>query len=72
MKHLEVKTTAQITTRVTINNGQDVEEFLKEVCDLAHIALVELSAYRIDHNLPEDEFECIEGEFCQLLDKLGD
>lgn len=71
MKHLEIKTTTQITTKVSIN-GQDVEEFLKEVCDIAHIALMELSAYRMNHNLPEDEFECIEGEFCQLLDKLGD
>lgn len=71
MKYLEIKTTTQITTKVSIN-GQDVEEFLKEVCDIAHIALMELSAYRMNHNLPEDEFECIEGEFCQLLDKLGD
>lgn len=71
MKHLEIKTTTQITTKVSIN-GQDVEEFLKEVCDIAHIALMELSAYRMNHNLPEDEFECIEGEFCQLLGKLGD
>lgn len=71
MKHLEIKTTTQITTKVSIN-GQDVEEFLKEVYDIAHIALMELSAYRMNHNLPEDEFECIEGEFCQLLDKLGD
>lgn len=71
MKHLEIKTTTQTKTEVSIN-GQNVESFLKEVCDLAHIALMELSAYRIDHNLPEDEFEGIEGKFCALLDKLGD
>lgn len=52
--------------------GENVESFLKEICGLAHIALVELSAYRIAHNLPDDEFECIEGEFSKLLDKLRD
>lgn len=71
MKHLEIKTTTQTKTEVSIG-GENVESFLKEICGLAHIALVELSAYRIAHNLPDDEFECIEGEFSKLLDKLRD
>ncbi|MBD5314659.1 MAG: hypothetical protein HDS08_00585 [Bacteroides sp.] len=71
MKHLEIKTTTETRTEVSIN-GENVEDFLKEVCDLAHDALIELSLYRNEHNLPDDEFDCIEGKFCALLDKLGD
>lgn len=71
MKHLEIKTTTQTKTEVSID-GENVEFFLKNICGLAHQALMELSLYRIDHNLPEDEFDAIEGKFCQLLDKLGD
>ena len=71
MKHLEIKTTTQTKTEVSIN-GENVEDFLREVCKLAHSALIELSYYRIQHNLSDDEFTGIEGEFCALLDKLGD
>lgn len=31
-----------------------------------------LLLYRNEHNLPDDEFDGIEGKFCALLDKLGD
>ena len=71
MKHIEIKTTTQTRTEVSIN-GENVEDFLKEVCKLAHKALFELSLYRIEHKLPENEFDGVEGEFCALLDKLGD
>ena len=71
MKHLEIKTTTQTKTEVSID-GENVEFFLKDVCELAHQALMELSLYRIDHNLPDDEFDGIEGKFGALLDKLGD
>lgn len=71
MKHLEIKTTTQTKTEVSID-GENVEFFLENICGLAHQALMELSLYRIDHNLPEDEFDVIEGKFCALLDKLGD
>lgn len=71
MKHLEIKTTTTTKTEVSIA-GENVEDFLKDVCDLAHQALMELSMYRIEHHLPEDEFDGIEGKFCKLLDKLGD
>ncbi len=71
MKQLEIKTTTQTRTEVSIG-GENVEDFLKEVCNLAHDALMELSFYRNDHNLPDDEFDGIEGRFCALLDKLGD
>ena len=71
MKHIEIKTITQTRTEVSIN-GQNVEDFLKEVCNLAHKALFELSLYRNEHNLPDDEFDGVEGEFCALLDKLGD
>lgn len=69
MKNLEIKTTTTTKTEVSIN-GENVEDFLREVCKLAHDALVELSLYREEHNLPDDEFEVIEGKFCALLDKL--
>lgn len=71
MKHLEIKTQTTVNTTVSID-GVPVESFLREVCNLAHIALMELSAYRIEHKLPEDEFDTIEGPFCSLLEKLGD
>lgn len=71
MKHLEIKTTTQTKTEVSIG-GENVEFFLKDVCDLAHQALFELSMYRHEHDLPDDEFDGIEGKFCKLLDKLGD
>ncbi|MDE7377516.1 MAG: hypothetical protein K2N13_00960 [Paraprevotella sp.] len=71
MKHIEIKTTTQTKTEVTIN-GENVENFLKDVCNLAHQALIELSMYRHEHNLPDYEFDGIEGKFCALLDKLGD
>lgn len=71
MKHLEIKTTTQTRTEVSIN-GENVEDFLRDVCKLAHNALFELSLYRIEHNLPDDEFDGVDGKFCALLDKLGD
>lgn len=71
MKHLKINTTIQTETEVSIN-GENVEDFLKDVCNLAHDALIELSLYRHEHNLPDDEFDGIEGRFCALLDKLGD
>lgn len=71
MNHLEIKTITQTQTEVFIN-GENVENFLSEVCKLAHHALFELSLYRIEHKLSEDEFDNIESKFCALLDKLGD
>ena len=71
MKHLEIKTTTITKTDVTIG-GENAEDVLKELCSLAHEALIELSIYRQEHNLPEDEFETIEGPFCRLLDRIGD
>ena len=71
MHHVKVKTNSIITTEVTIN-GKPVDEYLKKICYIAHDALNQLSQYRQDHNLPDDIFEELEGEFCQLLDELGD
>ena len=71
MKHLDIKTTTTIKTDVTIG-GENAEDVLKELCSLAHNALIELSIYRQEHNLPDDEFDTIEGPFCELLDKIGD
>ena len=71
MKRLEIKTTTTTKTEVSIG-GENVEDFLEEVCKLAHDALIALSLYRNEHNLPDDEFDGIEGQFCELLDKLGD
>lgn len=61
MKRLEIKTTTQTRTEISIG-GESVEDFLEEVCRLAHDALIELSFYRNEHNLPDDEFDGIEGE----------
>lgn len=71
MKHLEIRTITETRTEVSIN-GENVEDFLKEVCKIAHDALFELSIYRISHNLPDEEFDGIEGRLGKLLDKLGD
>ena len=58
MNHLEIKTTTETRTEVSIN-GENVEDFLEDVCKLAHDALFELSIYRNEHNLSEDEFDGI-------------
>ncbi len=71
MKTVKAITRITSETEVTIG-GENVNDVLKEICDLAHEALIELSLYRHEHNLPDDEFEGIEGKFCALLDKLGD
>jgi len=72
MRHLvKTRTIAQIDTEVSIN-GENVDDFLGDVCDLAHQALIELSMYRQEHGLSEDEFDNIESKFCALLNKLGD
>lgn len=71
MKLVKAITHITIETEVSIG-GENVNDFLKEVCGLAHEALERLSIYRNDHNLPDDEFDGIEGKFCALLDKLGD
>ena len=71
MHHVKIKTTSEITTEVTIN-GKPVNEYLKNICEIAHDALIQLSIYRQNHNLPDDIFEELEGKFCHLLDELGD
>lgn len=71
MKHIEIKTTTTTKTEISIG-GESLEDFLKDVCEIAHDALIELSIYRNEHNLPDDEFDSIEGRFGALLDKLGD
>lgn len=52
-----------------------VMEIIKEACDLAHQALIDLSIYRQEHNCGnQDEWELgeLELDFCKFLDKLGD
>lgn len=56
-------------------NGIRVMDIIKDACNLAHNALIELSIYRQEHNLGnQDEWELggLESDFCEFLDKLGD
>lgn len=69
MKHLKVTTTTTSSTEVTIG-GRNVEDVLTELCGIAHDALISLSIYRQEHNLPDDEFDTIEGPLCKLLDLM--
>lgn len=71
MKHLKVTTTTTSSTEVTIG-GRNVDDFLSELCEIAHDALISLSVYRQEHDLPDDEFDTIEGPLCHMLDLMDD
>ena len=71
MTHLKVTTTTTSSTEVTIG-GRNVDDFLSELCEIAHDALISLSVYRQEHDLPDDEFDTIEGPLCRILDLMDD
>lgn len=71
MKQLEIKTSITADTKISFD-GVDVNDFLKEICDIAHYILEDLSLYRQHKNLPDNEFDMIEGQLCRLLNKLED
>lgn len=71
MKKLDIKTTIESKTTVSFD-GVDIEDFLQEICDIAHDALIALSSHRQRNNLPDDIFDNIEGPLCTLLDKMED
>ena len=56
-------------------NGVKVMDIIKDACDLAHQALIDLSTYRQRHNLGQQEdWELgeLELDLSEFLDKLGD
>lgn len=71
MRKLDIQTT--ITSNTTVSfDGVDINEFLQDICDIAHHALIELSTHRQRNELPDDIYEDLEGDLCEILDKLGD
>ena len=54
--------------------GIPVMDIINEARRLAHCALEDLSIYRQRNNIDQSEWElgCLEGEFCEFLDKIKD
>lgn len=73
MNPIEIVT--ETKTHVTYN-GNDVNDLLEEICGAFHVILEECShlKFKIEEGeeLDTDDFGEIEGQCCEMLDKLGD
>lgn len=67
----DINNTINVSTKVTIN-GMDVNDYLHEMADIAHEALVSMSIFRQENNLPDSFFDNVEGPMCRLLNFLND
>ena len=75
------KITQKLEVDIVTDDGKDINDILKEICDIAHDGIMDASVIRqeCDENPAlntaknwREECENLEGILCRILDRLGD
>lgn len=80
---IKPKITQKLDVDIVTDDGKDINDILKEICEIAHDGLIETSMIRQDVEgvvdlctekckAYQNALEICEGKFCSILDLLKD
>lgn len=71
--HANIDIETEVKTKTTVNvNGHNLDEILDLACDLSHEILEQISFFRNQGRIGENEDLPVEGMACRFLDMVGD